>query len=137
LSTQIGLPVFVSDTNHFLTSREELKNIFEGKKTYLMETFYRKMRVKHQILVDSANQPVGGKWNFDHENRKKVPKNHQILSTQLKSKDCSEVYNDILIAKIQTIGNIEPTQFHWTTTRLEALELLENLEDGNITFYTQ
>ena len=124
LSTQIGLPVFVADTNHFLTSREELKNIFEGKKTYLMETFYRKMRVKHQILVDSANQPVGGKWNFDQENRKKVPKNHQILSTQLKSKDCSEVYNDILIAKILTIGNIDPTQFHWTTTRVEALELL-------------
>jgi deoxyribodipyrimidine photolyase-related protein len=125
LSEKIGLPVFPSESHHFLTSREELKNLFEGKKTFLMETFYRKMRVKHQVLVDSANQPIGGKWNFDQENRKKVPKNHHILTTQLKTKDCSEVYDDILKAGVQTIGNIIPTQFHWTTTRTEAIELLE------------
>jgi deoxyribodipyrimidine photolyase-related protein len=125
LSEKIGLPVFASDSYHFLTKREELKSFFEGKKTFLMETFYRKMRVKHQILVDSANQPIGGKWNFDQDNRKKVPKNHHILTTQLKTKDCSEVYDDILKSGVQTIGNIIPTQFHWTTTRVEALELLE------------
>jgi deoxyribodipyrimidine photolyase-related protein len=84
LSEKIGLPVIASDSHHFLTSRDELKDLFEGKKTFLMETFYRKMRIKHQILVDSANQPIGGKWNFDQENRKKVPKNHHILSTQNK-----------------------------------------------------
>jgi deoxyribodipyrimidine photolyase-related protein len=125
LSTTIGLPVFACDSEHFLTTRDELKNLFEGKKTYLMETFYRKMRVKHHVLVDSANQPVCGKWNFDQDNRKKVPKNHQILTTQLKVKDCSEVYKDILKAEIKTIGTIHPTQFHWTTTRSEALDLLE------------
>jgi deoxyribodipyrimidine photolyase-related protein len=125
LSTTIGLPVFASDSHHFLTSRHELKDLFEGKKTYLMETFYRKMRVKHQVLVDFANQPIGGKWNFDQDNRKKVPKNHQILTTQLKVKDCSEVYEDILKAEIKTIGTINPSQFHWTTTRAEAFELLE------------
>jgi deoxyribodipyrimidine photolyase-related protein len=125
LSNTIGLPVFASDSYHFLTKREELKSFFEGKKTFLMETFYRKMRVKHQILVDSANQPIGGKWNFDQDNRKKIPKNHHILTTQLKTKDCSEVYDDILKSGVQTIGNIIPTQFHWTTTRVEALELLE------------
>jgi deoxyribodipyrimidine photolyase-related protein len=119
------LPVIVSDSEHFLTTRDELKNLFEGKKMYLMETFYRKMRVKHQVLVDSANQPVGGKWNFDQENRKKVPKNHQIQTTEIKAKDCSEVYEDILKAGIQTLGTINPTQFHWTTTRTEAIELLE------------
>lgn len=125
LSEKIGLPVIASDSHHFLTSRDELKDLFEGKKTFLMETFYRKMRIKHQILVDSANQPIGGKWNFDQDNRKKVPKNHHILSTQLKTKNCSEVYDDILKAEIETIGNIIPTQFHWTTTRTEAIELLE------------
>jgi deoxyribodipyrimidine photolyase-related protein len=125
LLTTIGLPVFASDSEHFLTVRDELKNLFEGKKTYLMETFYRKMRVKHQVLVDSLNQPIGGKWNFDQENRKKVPKNHQILSTELKTKDCSEVYDDIFKAGIQTIGKIAPTRFSWTTTRNEVIELLE------------
>ena len=117
------------DAQHFLTSKEEFKALFEGKKTYLMETFYRKMRVKHQVLVDSANQPIGGKWNFDQDNRKKVPKHHQFLTTELKGEDCSEVYEDILKAKIETIGNINPRQFHWTTTRTEAMELLEEFVD--------
>jgi deoxyribodipyrimidine photolyase-related protein len=58
LSEKIGLPVIASDSHHFLTSRDELKDLFEGKKTFLMETFYRKMRVKHQILVDSAYPTV-------------------------------------------------------------------------------
>ena len=126
LQSFIGIPVYSCDTYHFLTSREELQNLFEGKKTYLMETFYRKMRVKHHVLVDDNNQPVGGKWNFDQENRKKVPKNHQILTTQLQTKDCSEVYDDIINAGIQTIGKINPTEFHWSTTRKEALNLLDD-----------
>jgi len=129
LSTTIGLPVFASDSHHFMTSRHELKDLFEGKKTYLMENFYRKMRVKHQVLVDFANQPIGGKWNFDQDNRKKVPKNHQILTTEIKTKDCSEVYEDILKAEIETIGTINSTQFHWTNTRSEALHLLEEFVD--------
>ena len=135
LSTTIGLPVFTCDSHHFLTSRDELKDLFEGKKTYLMETFYRKMRVKHQVLVDFANQPIGGKWNFDQDNRKKVPKNHQILTTELKAKDCSEVYKDILKAGIQTIGTINPTQFHWTTSRSEAVDLLEEFVEIALTLF--
>jgi deoxyribodipyrimidine photolyase-related protein len=125
LENNLGIPVYTSDTNHFLTTREEFGVFFKGKKTFLMENFYRYMRVKHQILLDSSDKPVGGKWNFDQDNRKKVPKNHQILTTQLKVKDCSEVYEDILKAEIKTIGTINPSQFHWTTTRAEAFELLE------------
>jgi deoxyribodipyrimidine photolyase-related protein len=129
LENNLGIPVYTSDTNHFLTTREEFGDFFKGKKTFLMENFYRYMRVKHQILLDSSDKPVGGKWNFDQDNRKKVPKNHQILTTQLKVKDCSEVYEDILKAEIETIGTIHPTQFHWTTTRSEALHLLEEFVD--------
>ena len=39
-----------------------------------MANFYKKQRVDHNILVDSNNKPVGGKWSFDDENRKKLPK---------------------------------------------------------------
>ena len=125
LEKNLGIPVHTHDTHHFLTSRQEFGDFFKGKKSFLMENFYRHMRVKHQVLLEVGNKPIGGKWNFDQENRKKVPKNHQILTTQLKTKDCSEVYDDIIKAKIKTIGNINPTQFSWTTTRYEAIELLE------------
>jgi deoxyribodipyrimidine photolyase-related protein len=125
LENKLGIPVFSSDTHHFLTSREEFGEFFKGKKTYLMENFYRHMRVKHQILLDVANKPIGGKWNFDQENRKKVPKNHVIQVVPLASKNISRIVEEIKLAGIDPIGEISPTQFSWTTTRAEALELLE------------
>ena len=126
LENKLGIPVFSSDTNHFLTSREEFGEFFKGKKSFLMENFYRHMRVKHQILVDNSSNPIGGKWNFDQENRKKVPKNHIIQAVPFISKDVSGIIEEIDRAGIKTIGEIAPTQFSWTTTRAEALELLEN-----------
>ncbi|MGD8304286.1 MAG: cryptochrome/photolyase family protein, partial [Desulfobacterales bacterium] len=56
------------DTEHFVTRREDFKDFFDGKKRYLMESFYRQMRKKHGILMD-GEKPMGGRWNFDVENR--------------------------------------------------------------------
>ena len=35
-----------------------------------METFYRQMRKRHRVLIDGADKPAGGQWNFDADNRK-------------------------------------------------------------------
>jgi deoxyribodipyrimidine photolyase-related protein len=43
-------------------------------KRYVMENFYREMRRHHRILLDDANQPIGGAWNFDKDNRKPLPR---------------------------------------------------------------
>jgi hypothetical protein len=50
------LPVscIVSDTQHFLSERHELKDFFTGKKRFLMESFYRMMRKRYNILISSA-----------------------------------------------------------------------------------
>ena len=65
-----GLPVpsEVRDTEHFICRRNEVKEMFQGKKRFLMESFYRKMRRKHDILMENG-KPSGGKWNFDQSNR--------------------------------------------------------------------
>ncbi len=126
LSKEIGLPVLSCDSQHFLTTRDELRNLFEGKKSFLMENFYRYMRVKHRILIDDSNKPIGGKWNFDHENRKKVPKNHSIQAVPLENKNVLTLVKEIEVAGIKTIGTISPTEFSWTTTRDEALKLLDD-----------
>ncbi len=126
LGSRIGISTVSFDTFHFLTSRNEFSDFFEGKKTFLMENFYRYMRVKHLILIDDSNKPIGGKWNFDHENRKKVPKNHSILSVPLENKNVLTLVKEIEEAGIKTIGTISPTEFSWTTTRDEALKLLDD-----------
>ena len=45
----------------------------KGKKTWLMESFYRQMRRKHRVLMDGS-EPVGERWNYDAENRESFGK---------------------------------------------------------------
>ena len=58
----------------FLTSRAEFKNYLSNTKKPFMANFYKLQRKKNNFLVDEDDQPVGGKWSFDEENRKKIPK---------------------------------------------------------------
>ena len=60
----------------FLCGREEFKDFF-GNKNLRMVSFYQMMRKKLDLLMD-GEKPQGGKWSFDAENRKKLPKGIEI-----------------------------------------------------------
>jgi deoxyribodipyrimidine photolyase-related protein len=68
LCQNLNIATGTADTEHFLTSRVFLSEFFAGKKGFLMETFYREMRRKFDVLMD-GKEPKQGQWNFDHENR--------------------------------------------------------------------
>lgn len=121
-------------TEHFYTDRSELKNMFEGKNSLLMETFYRNMRKKHHILMDDG-KPISGKWNYDHENRKKLPANHVAKAPMLFGHDVEGLLQEIESAKLSHIGQIEPTNFLWPTSRAEALELYQYFLDHMLQFF--
>lgn len=112
------------DTEHFLSSRTDLSDFFEGKKTYLMESFYRHMRKRYDILME-GNQPLTGKWNYDAENRKKLPKNHVPPPPKYFEKEATEIITLLEEAGVKTIGNINPKAFIWPVTRAESLEQLD------------
>jgi len=60
----------------FFNSIEDLSVFFrKDKKSFFQTSFYKQQRLKRGILVDENNQPDGGQWTFDVENRKKFPKN--------------------------------------------------------------
>lgn len=52
----------------FFCSRLEFSDWAAGRKTLMMEHFYRMMRQRYQVLMED-NAPVGGVWNLDRENR--------------------------------------------------------------------
>lgn len=114
----------VVDTEHFLSTREELGTFFAGKKTFLMESFYRAMRKKHHLLMQ-GKEPISGKWNYDSENRKKLPPTHKPTPPLLFSNDVSEIVSQINKANITTIGTIQVTDFIWPITREQSLQLLD------------
>ena len=70
LASRLSIPSTAVDTEHFLTTRSEVSRHFQGKKRYLMESFYRQMRRRHDILMDNG-KPAGGKWNYDQQNRQR------------------------------------------------------------------
>lgn len=136
LQKELGLPVFKHETEHFLVETDEIASFFPKKgKSYIMEAFYRKMRLKYNILLDGSKKPLGGKWNFDQENRKKVPSQHHIFTTSLHFKNVTNLLTEIQTAGIETIGEINPTQFSWTTTREEALDLLSEFVDKALPYF--
>ncbi|WP_424932487.1 cryptochrome/photolyase family protein [Amaricoccus macauensis] len=55
--------------DRFIASTKEFHAWAEGRKSLRMEYFYREMRRKTGILMDGED-PEGGKWNYDSENRK-------------------------------------------------------------------
>ncbi len=114
----------VFDTEHFMSQRHELEEFFEGKKNYLMESFYRSMRRKYNLLMD-GDKPLTGKWNYDHDNRKKLPKDHVPPRPLLFEKEVSDIVDLLERAGVKTIGKIDPKHFIWPTSREESLKLLD------------
>jgi deoxyribodipyrimidine photolyase-related protein len=121
----LNIPFKVFDTEHFYSFRNELADLFKHKKSYLMETFYRYMRKKHHVLIDADKNPLNGKWNFDQDNRAKLPKNHKPESPFLFSNDVSHIEKELIKSNIKTIGKVDSTQFIWPINREQSLELLD------------
>jgi deoxyribodipyrimidine photolyase-related protein len=65
----VGVRVDVRDDLHFLCARRDFLDDARGKSRLVMEAFYRRMRVQHDVLMQPDGEPLGGQWNFDAENR--------------------------------------------------------------------
>lgn len=66
------LDVRLLEDDRFVASHAEFEAWADGRKALRMEYFYREMRRKTGLLME-GDKPAGGKWNFDHENRKPAP----------------------------------------------------------------
>lgn len=65
----------IHQSPQFLNARSDNEKFFRAdKKSFFQTTFYKQQRKKRNILVDGAGEPMGGKWTFDVDNRKKYPK---------------------------------------------------------------
>lgn len=124
IGESLNIPVEAFSTEHFYTSRYELRDFFQGKKQLIMESFYRMMRKKHDIMMVN-DQPDGGKWNFDHSNRKKWNGSPEIPSELNFSKNVNSLLDEIQKAEIKTFGNIDSQSFNWPTSETECDDLLE------------
>ena len=85
LSSKLKIELFEYPSPMFLTEKSIITDFFSDKQNYLMHSFYIFQRKRMNILVENG-KPIGGKWSFDSENRKKLP-NNIIIPDPLKFED--------------------------------------------------
>lgn len=68
-----GVRVQEHPTPMFLTSMESLPERFPSGKRFHMASFYQEQRRTFDVLMEGG-KPVGGRWSFDTENRRRLPK---------------------------------------------------------------
>jgi len=69
-----GVKLTLTDSPMFLTPRDWAEEHFAGRKRPFMAAFYEAQRRRMGILVDGEGEPEGGRWSFDDENRRPMPK---------------------------------------------------------------
>ncbi|MFK8163388.1 MAG: cryptochrome/photolyase family protein [Lewinella sp.] len=115
------------DSEHFLSKRTDLAELFEGKKTYLMETFYRMMRRRHQVMMEpNGTDPETGQWNYDHDNRGSLPKDIEFPKALHFPRDVTELVTMLEQNGIETMGRIKDNILRYPVTRQECLKALDD-----------
>jgi len=121
-SDSLDIPTEAYDTEHFYTTRNELKSFF-GSKSFLLERFYRNLRQKHDILMD-GDEPLTGKWNYDHENRKKIPASHNIPAAKVYDYDVTDIVEMLDKHGVKYLGSVDADSFIWPVTREDYVCML-------------
>jgi deoxyribodipyrimidine photolyase-related protein len=124
-SRQLNRPVDLRPDHRFFASKQRFQDWANGRRSWRMEHFYREMRREHQILMD-GDQPEGGAWNFDSENRKSLPTDAS-LSERLRFAPDSTT-REVMALVTQRFGEHFGTIdiFGWPVTSVQALEALQD-----------
>ncbi|MEM9838154.1 MAG: cryptochrome/photolyase family protein [Pseudomonadota bacterium] len=110
----------------FLNTREETKEWRESQRRWFMAEFYKTQRRKLGVLMD-GDDPVGGQWSFDEDNRKKVPKKLQGSVPTFNARTPDDVEEDARRSVNQQFpdnyGNLD--NLYWPTDHEGAADWLD------------
>ncbi|MFM9864184.1 MAG: cryptochrome/photolyase family protein [Micropepsaceae bacterium] len=120
-----GLPLTILPDTRFICSHERFRAWAGKHKQLRMEFFYREMRRETALLMKDG-EPEGGRWNFDAENRKRLPKTVRALPPKRFEPDA--ITRDVLALVGERFashpGALEP--FWFAVTRAEAQAALKH-----------
>ena len=122
---KIGAELVIMRSPMFLVERKEFARYLTTVKKPMMKSFYERLRKKHMIMMTPDGKPVGGKYSFDAENRKKLPKKNTPpeVGSSPKTNHVADV--STLTDKLFADHAGDATAFWLPTTRKEALKWLQ------------
>jgi deoxyribodipyrimidine photolyase-related protein len=127
VASEMGLALEVRPDRHFFCTRERFQKHAEGRKQLRMEFFYREMRQHTGVLMENG-KPVGGQWNFDHDNRESFGKAGPRLRVPPR-RFMPDAITKAVIADVQKHFAGHPgelVEFDWPVTAAEAREALDD-----------
>jgi len=118
------LPIEIRPDNRFLYTPQEFKEWANNRKQLRMEYFYHEVRKKYNIFMN-GNEPEGGQWNYDIENRKSPTDDLNIPKTyQSRPNDITREVIDLVDKYFPShFGDLDP--FYFAVTREHAKKALD------------
>ena len=132
--TKLSVEVDITEDNRFVAEPDAFKKWADGRKQFRMEYFYREMRKSTGYLMDDK-QPEKGKWNFDSDNRNKLPKDHKVPEPTKFSPD--DITNEVISLVKEHFDDHfgDLSDFHYATTRKQALKVLDEFIEQRLPLF--
>lgn len=121
------LGVTVVRSNQFLCHYEDFAAWADGRKRLVMEDFYRMQRERLGYLMD-GDEPSGGEWNFDADNRQPPPEDGRAWPTPVRSR-LDDLDREVIGALPESAVGADPDGT-WATSRRAALARLRHVVDN-------
>jgi deoxyribodipyrimidine photolyase-related protein len=121
----LGIPVDIREDDRFHATTERFAAWAAERKVLRMEFFYREMRRETDLLME-GDTPAGGQWNFDHDNRKRLPR-ALPLPPRFGFAPDSITLDVIALARqrfADHFGDLDG--FEWAVTRKDALRSFDD-----------
>ena len=133
VGAETGIDLVVLPDEHFFSTPGEFREHAEGRKQLRMEYFYRAMRKQTAVLMDGGD-PVGGKWNYDAENRKSFKKTgpENVALPILFEPDATTRAVIKVVEKTLADHPGSLDDFSWPVTADEALVALDDFVENRL-----
>ncbi|MCI5046203.1 MAG: cryptochrome/photolyase family protein [Aquisalinus sp.] len=121
---RFDLDIEIREDKRFICTLPEFNKWAVERKALRMEYFYREMRQKTGLLMN-GDEPAGKQWNFDADNRKKLPKDYSLpVRPEIKQTDIIRSVIKLVEEHFSDhFGNAE--MCHYAVTRDGALRELD------------
>ncbi len=130
VATRHGVPLEVRADRHFMVSDADFARHLAAHKSLRLETFYREQRKRFGILMEEANgapRPIGGRWNFDTDNRHPLPPEGPGLLAQRHPTPPDAITREVMALVNTRLAHLPGSldAFAWPVTREAALKALD------------